>query len=80
MYNLFISKPYCTLYLKFEGFNGKKESWLPTMTDEMLLAAFNRKYVLGFEDKDSTDDKTTLKTWFNAEAFHSGRFSDTSES
>lgn len=47
-----------------------KENWIPAKTDEMLLAQFNNKYVLGFEDGvEST--KTVLKTWFNPEAFHS---------
>ena len=50
----------------------KKETWIPDKTDEMLLAQFNSKYVLGFEDVDETLNKTVLKTWFNPEAFHSG--------
>ena len=37
----------------------------------MLLAQFNNKYVIGFEDEVNST-KTVLKTWFNPEAFHSG--------
>ena len=51
----------------------QKETWIPDKTDEMLLAQFNSKYVLGFEDAvENTTNKTILKTWFNPEAFHSG--------
>ena len=54
----------------------KKENWIPDKTEEMLLAQFNSKYVLGFEDaEESTAEETVitvLKTWFNPEAFHSG--------
>ena len=51
----------------------KKENWIPDKTDEMLLAQFNSKYVLGFEDAEgSTAENPILKTWFNPEAFHSG--------